>query len=129
MPQIKREDYDKLFKLLSLRKIPIFRLKVPAFKLKAAQNEIDETKVKEWIKSIPPGAKDKPLLVSADLYILDGNHTWAALYNRDPEIEVDCFFIGQPMEELLKTIKLFDRITYKTIDEHDELINTLKRII
>jgi hypothetical protein len=126
MPQIKKENYPEFLRLLDLRNISIQRVKIPANQLLAAQNEINHDKVKEWMVSMPIEAREKPLLVSSDLYVLDGNHTWLAILNRDENASIDSWILGLEMEDLLKEIKLFDKITYKTIDEHCGIINTLK---
>lgn len=117
MPQIELKDYPEFFRLLALRKISVVRIKILARELHIAQTEINLSKIREWMKSMPKGAKDKPCLISSDLYILDGNHTALSLMNRNPESKVDCFVIGLEMEELLQTVRLFDRITYKLSNE------------
>src|ERR1019366_52509 len=78
MPQIEKEHYPEFFYLLTLRGITFKTQVVPSNRLKAAQKEINATKVYEWMKSMPQGAKEKVCIVSQDFYVLDGNHTWLA---------------------------------------------------
>jgi hypothetical protein len=122
MPQIAREYYSDFIKFLNLRHVAVVKWLIPANMLRAAQNEINKEKVFKWIHSMPPGAKEKPCIVSADRYIIDGNHTWLAQLNKDPETLINCLQIGLDLIELLNTIKLFDKVTYKTVNESKDSI-------
>src|ERR1035438_9362285 len=114
MPQIEEKDYPEFFYLLSLRSIEFHRSILQSKILKAAQKEIDLDKVREWMKSMPLKARKKPCIVSKDLYILDGNHTWLAKLNKNHNSTIECFVVDLNMVDLLNIIRLFDKVTYKT---------------
>jgi len=117
MPQIEFKDYEEYFDLLRLRNIKIERVNLQAKYLRAAQNEIDVSKVQKWAIHMPPDAARKPCIISKDKYILDGNHTWLGYLNRDPNIRVSCYEIDLNIVDLLNITKLFDKVTNKTIKE------------
>jgi len=119
MPQISQVDREEYFDLLRMRGITVVHKYVLAKDLRAAQNEIDEVRVREWIKHMPHRAEIKPCLVSIDNYVLDGNHTWLAFLNRDPYSYVGCCMIGLNFQDLINTTRLFDKVTNKTIKEEN----------
>jgi hypothetical protein len=122
MPQIEKEYYPEFFYLLGLRGVSFEHKAISANRLRTAQNEIDVNKVKEWIKSIPEGARKKDIIVSKDLYVLDGNHTWLAILNKNPNSKIVCFVVDLNMVDLINTCKLFDKVTNKTVNEEYDVI-------
>ena len=117
MPQIEKKYYPEYFDLLSLRSIKVTRMRIPATKLRAAQSEIDMEKVRQWSKSLPKGALDKPCIVSRDFYVLDGNHTWLAQLNHNSGSKIDCYLVDLGIHDLINTTGLFDKVTNKTVKE------------
>jgi hypothetical protein len=117
MPQIAKDDYSEYLDLMRLRGASVKQTTIPADALKAAQNEINLEKVRQWSKSMPEGAESKFCIVSSDNYVLDGNHTWLAKYHRDPKYPISCIQVGLNIEDLLNTSKLFDKATNKTVNE------------
>jgi len=103
---------------LNSQGISVTGKKVVCRNLRAAQSEIDRGKVLKWSKSIPEKALQKWPIITADFYCLDGNHTWLALLNADPDTEhINCFQIGSNLIDLLDRLKSFEGVTYKTIVE------------
>lgn len=122
MPQIELEDYPKIFEILNQHGISVTCKKLVGRNLRAAQKEINKGKVAKWAKSLPKGALQKYPIVSADFYMVDGNHTWLALLNHNPEIDhINCYQIGLPLHELLDFLKSLDLVTYKTVNEEKSL--------
>lgn len=121
MPQISSEDYPKFFKHLNFRGISVTRKKIVALNLRAAQNEINKSKVIKWAKVLPQGAKEKPCIISSDFYVLDGNHTWLSQLNKNTCISIDCYQIGLPLMELLDILKSFNDVSYKSVNEEKNL--------
>jgi hypothetical protein len=117
MPQLELKDYPEFFKRLNFHGISVTRKKIPALNLRAAQNEINKEKVLSWVKSLPQGAKEKPIIISGDFFVLDGNHSWLAQLNADTTCHVDCYQVGLHIRELLDALKTLDKITYKTVME------------
>lgn len=117
MPQIALADYTEFFALLAHQNIKVKRQYIVASNLKAAQCEINRDKVCQWVEKMPDGAQNKPCIVSRDNYVIDGNHTWLALLNTDPNNMVDCFWIDMDCFELLNTCRTFSKVFSKTVNE------------
>ena len=117
MPQIEKKNYPEYFDLLSLRGIKVTRMHLPANKLRVAQEDIDLEKVFKWSRSMPKGAQEKPCIVSRDLYVMDGNHSFLAIYNRSKNAKVDCYVVDLEIQELINISRFFNKVTYKTVKE------------
>lgn len=117
MPQIAGNNQKEFLYLMRALGASVESVYIRADLLKAAQSEINEKKVREWMTDMPPAASAKPCLISQDNYVLDGNHTWLSKLNRDPECRINCVRIGFGIEELLNNSKLFDKATSKTVNE------------
>ena len=73
MPQVDEKDYSELLKFIqSHRAGPESKVLSPQ-KLHAHQRV-------DWgrVRNMPPNVLRKPILISSDLYVLDGNHRWHA---------------------------------------------------
>jgi hypothetical protein len=122
MPQIEFDYYPEFINHLASRNIAIIKIKYRAKDLLTAQTEIDKDKVLKWMKFLPKGAKEKPLIISADRYIVDGNHSWISQLNNNPDTWITCYQIGLDFLELLNIIKLeFKKIKYKDVKESKDI--------
>jgi hypothetical protein len=72
---------------------------VPADKLKVSQRDLVGEKVAGMMLNRKYDPSSEPLFISADNYIIDGHHRWAAAVARDPEDP----FLG---DTVMKTIRL-----------------------
>lgn len=100
MPQFDPETLaDVLVHFAS--KVKVVKVKRKLSSLKPTQDEINEDKILERIKSKYDGWKDREYIISLDGHILDGHHDWAHGLDIDPETEVDCWRISLPIKMLL----------------------------
>jgi hypothetical protein len=76
--------------------------KVEVGKLRPSQNEISYDRVSGVIQAIKDGSLDKnPIVVSADGYVVDGHHRWAAYKKTKPGAKLPALVIDLPIKEAL----------------------------
>ena len=112
MPQIKEEDYPEFFEYLKDNNVTIKNGKVPATSLKPVQKEFNDKGV---VKALMLRANDKPIIASADNYIIDGHHRWLAAVNIKSQVTI--IRADLPVTELLKLVKNFPKTYYKDISD------------
>lgn len=78
MPQIAGKDLDEFLDWLRDQGVKCVRRRVKPETLKACQGEFNVDKIKSLLGR--PN-DDKPVVVSSDGYVMDGNHRWAAALN------------------------------------------------
>lgn len=117
MPQINPKDVPEFLRLLKIRGVRVEERQIRSNTLKATQKEINQDHVQDKIRKLKSGEPAKRCLVSSDNYILDGHHVWLAQLNMNRQSKIDCFWIDLKIEDLLNTAKLFDKVTYKTVNE------------
>jgi len=64
------------------------------------------------------GGKSKPLISSADKYIIDGHHRWLAVLNSTPKAKMDVIEVNIPMKKLLALTVAFPKTTFKDNDNN-----------
>jgi hypothetical protein len=117
MPQIAKDDYPEFLDMLASRGISVVHRQIQCAALRCAQDGINTDKVREWASNPPPQITRKPILVSVDNYVVDGNHTWLAKLNHNPVSYIGCVQIGLPIEEIINISKSFYKVHYKTVNE------------
>lgn len=76
--------------------------KVNVDELKPSQNEISYDRVAGVIQAIKDGSLDKnPIVISADGYVVDGHHRWAAYKKHKPDAKLPALVIDLPIKEAL----------------------------
>mgnify|MGYP003631952609 CR=1 FL=1 len=115
MPQIHASHYPELFNYLKQHGASISKGSVAATELKAVQGEFSDAGVEKMMRKggVTADGTKKPLIVSADNYIIDGHHRWLAAYNLEEEVPIIKF--GLPVKELLQLVKDFKHTTYRGI--------------
>ena len=115
MPQIHADHYPELFNYLKQHGASISKGSVAATELKAVQGEFSDAGVEKMMRKggVTADGTKKPLIVSADNYIIDGHHRWLAAYNLEEEVPIIKF--GLPVKELLQLVKDFKHTTYRGI--------------
>lgn len=85
--------------------------RVQASSLHPSQEEFNVDKVKRYTREKKPSAERlhnfKPVLVSSDLYVLDGHHRWLEALILDPRTQVNCIVIGARIDRLLALAHAF----------------------
>jgi hypothetical protein len=86
MPQVKLEAYPSLFAFLNMRGVTVSEHILPVYMLRTKQckDHLRPTRRLELVRT-------KPMLVSLDMYVLDGNHRWARFMQDDPKQHVKFF--------------------------------------
>ena len=115
MPQVKSSDYDELIDFLKSNKINMVKKTVKANTLKAIQKDFNKDKIVAAVAKYDTLSKAKPLIVSADNYIIDGHHRWLGAHNVGGEVSI--MQASVKVKELLATIRKFPKVFTKTIDE------------
>lgn len=108
-------------KYLAQQKVSVTRGEMPAVEMKATQNQLNADKVAgmAWALATNPETKDpkhplrQPLIVSADGYVLDGHHRWAALVTADVmsgkagQVNVPVIKVDMDIEDLVDASNAF----------------------
>lgn len=106
MPQIDAADLLALRDFLEDAGVTVEDVVLEPRAIRGRQ-KVDRAKV----RGIPDAALDKPLLVSREPLILDGNHRWlAAVYRK--RASVDAWRLVLPFNEALQAIFKFPRTYY-----------------
>ena len=98
MPQIKSILVMEFLRELTDNGITCEEVMIPAVQLSPSQAELHEENIASLIAA-NNGSLDKPLLVSEDMYVLDGHHRWAA--NQRLGRDQACRLIKLPAKECL----------------------------
>lgn len=122
--EVVHPDYSQLDRIakkkqesIDMSKVDEKTVKVAASQLKATQAEINGTKVSGMVQSIVANnfknsgsvaGMFAPLVVSEDLYIVDGHHRWMALVIadmlnkvKDSPIKIEVYKIGLPVLDIM----------------------------
>lgn len=102
MPQIEEEDYADFLAFAMSRGVHVRRTKVSPCLLHPHQR-LD----KFHAASLPPEVQAKPIFVSIDNYILDGNHRW--MMHMKFHMEVEIIQLSQPFEEAIALMFSFPK--------------------
>ncbi len=71
-----------------------------------------------------PDLRVKTLILSSDMYLLDGHHNWAGLLRMNPEYLVSVIIVPIPMTELLIRATLCEYSTTQSYEESYEKLRT-----
>ena len=118
MPQVKTADYDELISFLRTKNIRLKEMKVKADTLKATQKNFNVDKITSAAQNYSKLHKAKPIIVSADSYIIDGHHRWLGAVNVGGDIRI--YKANVNVDELLDAVKEFPKSFTKNINEENE---------
>lgn len=122
MPQVHKDHYPELFQYLKDNGGKFNEKTVHAKELKPVQGEFSDQGVRKMIQQMRDKAGSnfkKPIIVSADNYIIDGHHRWLASWNEDENIPI--IQVSIPVKKLLQLVKDFKHTTYKDIYNEKKL--------
>ena len=118
MPQIKSDDVLEFLEWLSDFDIDYNKTKISVNKLKPIQKDFNAEKILSMSnKNI---TFDKPVLISRDNYVLDGNHRFLSIYYKNSNNTITVFLINKDMSDILKLANKFPKTTYKNINEENK---------
>jgi len=128
MPQVHKDHYPELIKYLESHGGKLRLKTVHAHSLKPVQSEFSDEGVEKMMSKAGNAngtTRKKPLIVSADNYIVDGHHRWLASYNLDEDVPIMQFNI--PIKKLMQLIHDFEHTTYRDIYNEGKIaeINTV----
>jgi hypothetical protein len=120
MPQVHIDHYPELIKYLASHGNKFTKKEVAASELKPVQSEFSDAGVRKMMRTggrpdDSSGKDKKPLIVSADNYIIDGHHRWLAAYNLGDTVPVMRGTL--PIKKMFQLVKDFRHTTYKDITE------------
>jgi hypothetical protein len=117
MPQIVSTEYDNYFKYLQDQGIEIKRETMKVGDIKLVQHGFNLEKIQSMIAkhSTMSAADIKPLLVSGDSFLIDGNHRLLAMQNISKTMRVPVIRIKTTMAHALQLTKLFPAAQFKNI--------------
>ncbi len=118
LPQIKSTDMQNFRDWLKSDKgVESFESKMEVGELSPIQKEINLEKTNSMKAKHGAGDIDlvsgKPVMVSADEFIIDGHHRWYALRELDDTIEMETINIDLPVKQLLAVAKEYPNVSYK----------------
>lgn len=112
MPQIKGQFTRQFQQYLADAGIRVRADTVPAKNLRATQREIMPSVIEMVIENNFHRQDDRPVWASADNYILDGHHRWAALLVEEPDAPMRLMKIMAPIHEVLALAHAFPFVQY-----------------
>jgi len=105
---------DAFIEDLKNKNIKVLKKKISIFNLNPTIKKLDRNKVNNIQKSIKEQIDTKPIVVSKDLFIIDGHHRWYAkkiivneTIDYDIDSEVEMILIDIPIKNVIKEIKNF----------------------
>lgn len=119
MPQVKSSDYDELIDFLDNEGIKLIKKTVKAKVLKATQRNFNQDKIIGAAANYHTLSTAKPIIVSADNYVIDGHHRWLGALNVGGDITI--MQANVKVEELLTAIRKFPKTFTKNINEERDV--------
>jgi hypothetical protein len=114
MPQIRAKHMDKFLDYLKKNNVKVKKTVVQPSKLKAIQGEFDKEKIKTNMEKLKDGAL-KPIIVSDDDYVIDGNHRWLASLNAG--VPITAYKVNKPNKKMMKITNDFKKVKYNALGE------------
>ena len=106
MPQIEEEDYPEFIEYAAQRGVDVLVRYLPPTRL--AQHQVPDKFDPDHFKTA--GVEKKPVFISTDMFILDGNHRWAYHVHIQSRY-VPCFEIKLPFEQAIALMFGFEKTT------------------
>ena len=114
MPQVKSEDYKEYLKHMKKSGIDHTIGYVNTKDLKAIQSEFSDSGIVRALQGMDK--KEKPVIISKDGFVIDGNHRWLAYRNANRE-KIPALVFQGTKNQVLDTTKKFNKTYYKKIEE------------
>ena len=127
MPQINSKDVSDFVTYLKRNNVSVSASTIDVSKIGMTQKNLNVDKVKALL-DVEKSNLSKPVIISKDNYILDGHHRVAALYNLDKNFKLKTIKVGLGIKDLLKIAKEYPKVSYKSINESEEMIR-LKELL
>jgi RNA polymerase sigma factor (sigma-70 family) len=109
MPQVKSEHRGALIQFLAARDISHTSEEVQPTALKPTQQEFSTAKVD---KARSFRGENRPILVSADNYVVDGHHQYVAALQDAPATPIPIIRLHAPIRQVIETTRQFPSTTF-----------------
>jgi hypothetical protein len=119
MPQVRAKHMDTFIKHLKNNDVKVKQTVLNPKKLKAIQGEFDQEKIKINMEKLKTGPL-KPIIVSSDNYVIDGNHRWLAAMNAG--VPIVAYKANTTGKTLLKITNKFKKVKRNALGEAFELM-------
>lgn len=103
MPQIAQEDMTAFLTFAGHENVRVYRSEVEAGSLSPTQSEFRQ----ERVDAMPNSALEQPVIVSSDLYVLDGTHRWIKHWQQDENNPVPVLVIDLKLRDALDLMRRF----------------------
>ena len=113
MPQVATKDYPALVDYLKDNGVTLKAYKIDPNKLKSTQGEFSDAGVEKQLQKQIAGTDKKPVIISKDMYVIDGHHRWIVAKNIGDDLDVIMASIDA--DALLNLLHKFEKTTYKDI--------------
>lgn len=117
MPQVDEKDIPELVAFLRSSGVKVLKTCLNP-RIVRGKQKVDRTKV----RAIPAVVLSKPVLISSDLFVVDGNHRWMAAIWRGLA-SLDAYFIQLPFKETLEAIFKFPKTYYYADGNYHPITN------
>ena len=114
MPQVKSDDYKDYLKHMKKSGIDHTIGYVNTKDLKAVQSQFSDSGIVRALKGMDK--KEKPVIISKDGFVIDGNHRWLAYRNANRE-KIPALVFQGTKNQVLDTTKKFNKTYYKKITD------------
>lgn len=127
MPQINGKDIPEFTSWIRLEKgVGVESREMRVKDLKPSQSELDTDKAdKIWAEG---NAREYPIFVSEDGYVLDGHHRWLAVCRHDDLGSIRCQVISKPAKEALELMHDFEK-SHKVDIEDNKVVEKLAKVV
>ena len=119
MPQIRAKHVDKFIKHLKSNGVEVKQQILDPRTLKAIQGEFDQKKIKDNMEKLKAGPL-KPIIVSVDDFVIDGNHRWLAAMNAG--VSIIAYKANVPGNRLMDITNKFKKVKRNVLGEAFDLI-------
>lgn len=119
MPQIRAKHMEKFIKHLQDNGVNVKQKVLDPRKLKAIQGEFDQEKIKANMEKLKAGPL-KPIIVSDDDFVIDGNHRWVAALNAG--VSIVAYKANVRGNKLMDITNKFKKVKRNALGEAFELI-------
>lgn len=103
MPQITQEDLTAFLTFASHENVQVLARHCLARQLRPTQKEFRQ----ERVDAMPDAALEQPVIVSRDLYVLDGTHRWIKHWQQDEDKLVPLLIIQLDLHQALDLMRRF----------------------
>lgn len=114
MPQIRAKHMNKFIKHMQKHGVRVKQQVLDPRTLKAIQGEFDQNKIKANMEKLKAGPL-KPIIVSMDDFVIDGNHRWLAAMNAG--VPIVAYKANVPGNKLMSITNKFKKVKRNALGE------------